>query len=244
MRLINQTVVITGGTSGIGRELVKQLYPNNRVIVLGRDSDTLHQLRITFPGIDTFTVELTDTQALEETLYALSQRYDTVDLLINGAAVQHTPTFLDANFDFSSIEYEIKLNFTAVCQTIYLLLERLRGDSPSIILNINSGLAIAPKTSSAIYCGTKGGLDLFSRSLQYQLEGTNIKVLQVFLPVVDTPMTAGRAETKKISAETAAQEILQGIQNEIPQHDVGKVALLRWLVRLFPSLARRIMKRY
>ena len=111
------------------------------------------------------------------------------------------------------------------------------------ILNVNSGLALAPKKSSAVYCATKSAVDSFSKSLRLQLEDTGIDVLQAFLPVVDTPMTYGRGE-KKMSIEDACNAILKGLEKNIANHDIGKVKLLRILQRLFPAVALNIMRKY
>lgn len=111
----------------------------------------------------------------------------------------------------------------------------------AVILNVNSGLALVPKTSSAIYCASKGALNIFSQSLRYQLKNTQVRVLQAFLPLVDTPMTKGRGKSK-MTVEKVSTEIIKGIENTILDHDIGKVKLLRLLNRLLPSLAQKIMQ--
>ena len=93
-----------------------------------------------------------------------------------------------------------------------------------------------------MYCATQGAVNVFTQSLRYQLEDTNIRVLQAFMPLVDTPMTAGRGDGK-LSAAQAAERLIHGIEKEIADHDIGKVKLLRALMCLSPPLARRIMKR-
>lgn len=243
MQLVDKTIVITGGTSGIGLELVKRLYRCNHLIVLAQDNNRLGKLKANYPNVTVYQIDLTNTELLRQTASHISKSTPSIDLLIHSAAVQKIPTFLDDDFIFEEIEKEIKLNFTVICQLTYLLLNALRNSSESIIFNINSGLAIVPKKSSAVYCGTKGALNLFSQSLRFQLEETNIKVLQAFLPVVDTPMAAGREE-KKLPVEQAALEIIRGIKHEIEVHDIGKVKLLRYIHRLMPSVALKIMKRY
>ena len=85
-------------------------------------------------------------------------------------------------------------------------------------------------------------MDVFSRSLGYQLEQTNIRVLQAFLPLVDTPMTHGRG-TGKLTAQRAAQDIVLGIEQGKRINNIGKVKLLRVLLALTPRLARNVMKR-
>ncbi len=110
-----------------------------------------------------------------------------------------------------------------------------------MIVNINSGLGLVPKTSSAVYCATKGALNILSQSLAYQFEDTNIEVKQAFLPLIDTAMTKGRGKAK-ISVEKAAAQIICGMQSSGPNIDIGKVKLLRLIQRLSPRLAQNIMK--
>ena len=161
--------------------------------------------------------------------------------LINNAAVQYTPTFIDSNFKFESINDEITTNLTALCSLCYLLLPMLNRQHSAVILNVNSGLALVPKTTSDIYCATKGALNIFSHSLRHQLKNTPVQVLQAFLPLVDTPMTEGRGKSK-MTIEKVSTEIIKGIENTILDHDIGKVKFLRLLNRLLPSLAQKIMK--
>jgi len=243
MKLNKKRIVITGGTSGIGYEMVKYLQADNEVIVISRNTSKLNKLAQNFEGLVTYQADLSRSEDIECVADAIVKRFEFIDVLINNAAIQCTPTFLDDEFRYESISHEISLNFTSVCSLSYLLLAVLLHDNKSVILNVNSGLALTPKTSSAVYCGTKGALNIFSQSLRYQLEKTNISVQQVFLELVDTSMTKGRGKNK-ISAREAAMKIIHGIENDIPEHNIGKVNLLRILLRLTPSVARKILKRH
>jgi len=242
MELKQQRIVITGGTSGIGYALTKHLHPKNELIIIGRNTDKLKALTQEFRGIVTYKADLSRTEDVETTADTIIKQFESIDLLINNAAVQHPPTFLDDSFSYESIAREITLNFTSVCHLSYLLLPALLHDRKAAILNMNSGLGLAPKTSSAIYCGTKGALNIFSKSLRYQLEKTNVKVLQTFLPLVSTSMTTGRGNNK-LTPEAAATSIIHGIEHDILDHDIGKVKLLRALLRIAPLIAHRILKK-
>jgi len=243
MIIQKKRIVITGGTSGIGFEIVKALYLTNEVIVIARDAGKLNRLREDFEGIAIYQADLSQLNQIEDTADKIVERFGKIDLLINNAAVQHQPTFLDDQFQYETITQEINVNFTSVCSLSYRLLPALMHEDESIILNVNSALALAPKTSSAVYCATKGALNIFTQSLRYQLEKTNIGVHQVFLELVDTPMTRGRGKNK-VSAVDAAREIIKGVENNIPDHYVGKVRLLKFLLRLMPSLVQRILKKH
>ncbi|MEX0346641.1 MAG: SDR family oxidoreductase [Rhizobiaceae bacterium] len=234
--------LITGGTSGIGYELVRQLHERNAVSVIGRPSSGLDALKQKFPGIRTYAADLADSEDVALAADKIVKRGEAVDVLINNAAVQNTPQFLDDDFCVETIKREIAVNLTAPSVLIYLTLPVLLQSSKATVLNINSGLALAPKTSSAVYCATKGGLNILSQSLSHQFECANIRVMQAFLPLVDTGMTEGRG-SGKLSAAEAANQILEGLNGKSLNIDIGKVKLLRLLMRLSPSLAQRIMRR-
>ena len=243
MKIKNKRIIITGGTSGVGLEMVKQLYQDNRLIVLSKTQSKLDELANTYKNVQIFSVDLSDISQVEQFASDIREEYDQIDILINNAAIQSTPTFLSKDFDYQTIEKDITTNFTSVCSLCSLLLPMLLNSQKATIMNVNSGLALAPKKTSAIYCATKAAMDVFSRSLSYQLEHTNITVRQAFLDLVDTPMTKGRGKNK-MSAHTAAQLIIRGIEHDVINHDLGKVKFLRAWVHIVPWLARSLMKNH
>ncbi len=241
MTISDKHIVITGGASGLGLELVKQLSSNNSISIVARPSSGLEAFRQAYADVGIYEAELADLSQVEKVADQIVKDHETIDILINNAAVQYTPTFLDEDFCYNHIKREIDINFTSVCSLTYLTLPALLNSSSGMILNVNSGLGLVPKTTSAIYCATKGALNIFSQSLRHQLEGTNIRVMQVFLPLVETQMTEGRG-SGKLPADQVAAEIVSGISKNRLDIDIGKVKLLRPMARFLPSLARRIMK--
>lgn len=244
MQLEKKVIVITGGTSGIGRSIVNRLAGANRLIVLGRDKSRLRELKGIYPNIDTYQCNLAEPGEVEKTADVVVKNHSEIDVLVNNAAIQHTPRFLDDDFRFETIAQEINTNFHSICSLVYLLLPNLLDERRrAVILNINSGLGLAPKTNSAVYCATKGALNIFSWSLRYQLRSTNVRVLQAMLPLVDTKMTTGRG-TGKITPEAAATALIHGIEKEIEENFIGKAKLLKIIYSLSPALARHILKKY
>jgi uncharacterized oxidoreductase len=241
MNLERRNIVITGGTSGIGRELVRMLHADNSVFVIARSADRLAGLASEFPGIATRCADLARIDEVEAAAGEVRGHFGRIDVLINNAAIQHTPTFIDEHFEYASIQREIAVNLTAVCALTALLLPALNHDRQSAIVNVNSGLGLVPKKNSAVYCATKAAVNTFSQSLRHQLEDTNVRVLQAFMPLVDTTMTAGRGAGKLTPAE-AASAMLRGVELDIEDHDIGKIRMLRSLVRFAPGIARKIMK--
>ena len=165
MNLENKRIVITGGTSGIGYRMVESLHPGNQIIVVSRNEEKLHDLSRQFEGIVTYQADLSRLEDVEMVADATVKRFDSIDVLINNAAIQNTPTFLDQDFQYETISREVTVNFTSICSLIYLLLPAMSHRDKAVILNINSGLALAPKTSSAIYCATKGALNITTLTL-------------------------------------------------------------------------------
>lgn len=241
MKLENRVIIVTGGTSGIGLELVKSLSQRNEIIVLGRNASLLKELKEKYSVIP-YQVDLSDMAQVEWAASEVLEMHPKVDVLINNAAVQYTPAFTSDDFAYHTISDEITTNFTSICSLTYLLLPALKQAREAAIVNVNSGLALAPKTSSAVYCATKSALNAFSLSLRYQLEGSNIKVMQAMMPLVQTKMTDGRGKGK-LTPVSAANALLNGVENGVLDNDIGKVRLLRWLIRLVPSVAFNMMKR-
>lgn len=241
MKLIDKHVVITGGTSGIGRQIINTLYPTNRISVIGRCSAKLARVKALSSHIHTYQADLANLADTHQAAAQIAEEHKAVDVLINNAAVQYHTPLPDPSFDARTIQEEATVNFISACILTHFLLPKLQSAEASIILNINSGLALSPKKSSAVYCSTKGALNIFSQSLRYQLADTNVTVMQAFLPLVDTDLSRGYG-SGKLSTEEAAYRIIEGIERKTQDNYIGKVKLLRFLLRTAPSIAHKIMK--
>lgn len=242
MKLENKTIVLTGASSGVGLDLLNALGASNTIINLSRRAPPKVAVQLS-PRFVHIATNLADAASVERAIEAITHSCpDGVDGLINCAAVQFLPKFTDSDFDPASIAKEIAINLTSPAQLIHGLLSSLRKRPESFILNVNSGLGLVPKKESAIYCATKSGLDNLSRGLRAQLDGTNIRVQQAFLPLVDTPMTKGRG-SGKLSSQEVARQIIRGIECGTPDNDIGKARLLRAINRLSPSIAAAIMQK-
>jgi short-subunit dehydrogenase involved in D-alanine esterification of teichoic acids len=162
-------------------------------------------------------------------------------MLINNAGIQYNYDFLSSSQITYKIDNEIKTNLIAPLQLCALLIPLLQLKPEAAIINISSGLAIAPKKTAPVYCGTKAGIHIFSQALRYQLENSAIKVFEIIPPLVDTPMTAGRGKNK-ISSQALVEEIWPYFLNNTYEIYIGKARLLNLIYRLSPALALKIMK--
>lgn len=243
MKIADRAVLITGGTSGIGYELVRNLAPVNKfLIVIGRNPVRLQALREEFGNVVPYECSIADNMSLEKTFSEVVTDHPEVSVVFNNAGIQETPMFLDKKFSYDSIDHEIAVNLSAPIKICALMLgPMLSTEIPSAFVNVSSGLAFFPKRSSAVYCATKAAIHNFSRSLKYQLEETSVAVHEAILPLVDTPMTEGRGKGK-MHPKDAARAIIEGVEAGRQEIYIGKAKLMPILSRLSPTLMARIMK--
>lgn len=243
MKLQDRTILITGGTSGIGKALVKQLAPcNNKIVVIARNPVKLEKLTEEHPNIKPYRCSLSNKMEVENTLSEIVINHPEISVVINNAGIQVTPTFLDSTFSFDSIDNEITVNLIAPIWICALMLgPMLNLKTPAAFINVTSGLGLYPKKNSAVYCATKAGLRNFTKSFRYQLEDTLIKVHEAIMPLVDTPMTQGRGNGK-ISPDDAAHAIIKGVESDTSEIYVGKAKLIPLMSRISPTLMAAIMK--
>lgn len=242
MKVTGQTVLITGGSQGIGLALAKKLARmGNLVIAAGRDAKKLESARKEVPELATYPCDISREEERMSLAAKLSKQYPNLSILINNAGIQYQSRFAVDPPSLDMIHQELETNFVAAVRLSSLLLPGLLKQQQAAIVNISSGLAIAPKADAPIYCASKAALSAFSRSLRYQLESTPVQVFDVLAPLVDTPMTEGRGRGK-ISPERFADELVARIAKDKLVLRIGKTKYLYAISRLFPEIAYRITK--
>ena len=242
MLVNNNVILITGGTAGIGRELVKRFYDfDNQLIVTSSNTTNLEKLKEDFPKISILLCDLANPESVQSLVSTCLANHPEINMLINNAGVQYNYDWLSEENAEQKILDEITINFTSPMQIIYGLLAKLKEKDTAAIVNVSSGLALAPKRDTPIYCGTKAAVHLTTKALRYQFEDTNIKVFEIIPPLVDTAMTAGRGEGK-ISAEQLVDEFIRNFKKDKYESNIGKVKLLRIIQRISPRIADNILK--
>jgi len=238
IKLTQKNILITGGMSGIGNALCNQLMEagNQLTIITRRQANKGDNPREIY-------CDLANLESIQQLVKFLLEGKWMPDLLINCAAIQNTLKFNDQDFEIESIDLEVKVNFTSIALLTALFLPSLERQKESAVVNLTSGLALFPKTNSAIYSATKAALHSLSQSLRYQLENTGVKVFEAILPLVDTNMTKGRGKNK-MSASDAARAILRGIEKDQYEMYIGKARYLPFLSRVSPGLVKNILKRF
>lgn len=241
MKLSNQTILITGGTSGIGLALGKALRKKgNQVILLGRNKEKL--AAASSLGFETISCDFNQIADIEAASVLIQNKYPQLSLLFNNAGVQYNYNFLEQVIPPHKIVREIQVNVSGQIILTQLLIPVLSNAKQAWIINTTSGLGMHPKQDGLVYSASKAAMRNFTRGLQVVLKKTAIKVLEFIPPVTDTPMTAGRDENM-MSVQDLIDMIMPQIERERRMITVPKIRLFEWIAFLFPSLADRILSK-
>ena len=235
-----KTVLLTGGSNGIGREIALQLKDKGAEVVLtGRNPERLAAMEA--EGFETISASLSDAAGVDALLAAWGER--ELDILINNAGQLVDHDFRKGDVDPDAADDCIYANLSAPIRLIVGLMERLKSRPQAAIVNVTSGLAIAPAARQPVYCATKAGLRFYSLSLREQLKDTNIRVIEALPPVVDTQMNDGNP-MKKMPAEECARQIVAAIEKDRDEANIGMTRALRVTESISPKLARSVTLRF
>jgi uncharacterized oxidoreductase len=232
MELKGNTVLITGGTSGIGLGFAEALIKlGNIVIICGRREDRLKKINERIPSIITYRCDVSNENDRRELYDWVKREHPDVNILINNAGIQ-TGQKIDKSFDLLKVRQEVETNFTAPVHLCSLFVEHLKTRKNAAIINISSGLAYVPLAFMSIYCATKAGLHSFTLSLRYLLKDKNIKVFEVAPPAVDTELGhdhRGNAAPSHggISVAEFIAETMQALKNDEFEAAIGTAKNLK-----------------
>jgi len=189
MELKNNTILITGGTSGFGLEFAKRLLElQNTVIVTGRDPVKLASAKKNLPGLHTFQSDVSKPEEIAELYKKIIVRFPELNILINNAGQMRKISLHDASIGLSDITSEVETNLMGPIRMVQAFLPHLKQMKSAAILNVTSGLALVPFPIAPIYGATKSGLRSYTKSLRVQLKNTTIKVFELIAPAAKTPL--------------------------------------------------------
>jgi uncharacterized oxidoreductase len=179
MKSTGNTILITGGTSGIGHGLAVRLHEaGNTVIVAGRRQDLLDQIATEHPGIATLALDVTDPASITHAAQTLTASHPQLNVLVNNAGIQRPENLLDPA-DLTIAEDHITTNLLGPIRMTYAFLPHLLTQDAAAVLNVTSALAFVPLPATPTYSATKAALHSFTESLRVQLAGTPVQVVEV-----------------------------------------------------------------
>jgi uncharacterized oxidoreductase len=234
-----RVVVVTGGTSGIGREFALRLAGQGAsVIACARNETALGELQAACPAIEPVRCDVSVRADILALATVLRERHGRVDVLINNAGLMEQVDLLDDAVSDERIVNEVAVNLTGPILLTRTLLPLLRAGRRPMVVMITSGYALLPATRAPTYSATKAGLHSFTMALRRQLRGVGVRVIEVMPPLVDTPATRS-VRQPKMSPGTLVGRVLRDIARGRDEILPGLVGVLPWLMRLAPSYAAR-----
>lgn len=187
MELKNSTILITGGTSGIGLEFVKQLTEQGaNIIVTGRNLEALNKTKTHYPKVHTFQSDVSNHHDIEQLYKDVIQQFPELNIIINNAGLMRLIDLQDTSLDLENLNREIATNLSGTIQMVHQFLPHLTTKESAAIVNVSSGIAFMPYSAAPVYSATKAGIRAYTQALRLQLEDTNVKVFEMIPPGVNT----------------------------------------------------------
>ncbi len=232
MKVSGNTILITGGATGIGLALADILLKSgNEVIVCGRRREKLRAAKARLPGLRVRVCDVSKPRSRKALAEWVTSRFKSLNVLVNNAGIQRPVDFTRGTRDIVSADEEIETNLVAPIHLSALLVPHLRRQKQPAIVNVSSGLAFAPIAAVPVYCATKAAIHSLSLSMRRQLHDIGIKVFEIAPPMVDTALGGrrrGKAEREFcMSPEEVARGILDALKRDRYEVALGAAAHLR-----------------
>ena len=241
MRLSENTILITGGSGGIGFEMARQfLKRNNKVIITGRDEKKLHDAKQSLGGVTVIRNDVSNSGDVEKLHQHVAKDFPGLNVLINNAGILQTLNLRDGDLSVADLTKEIDINLKGTMLMNHTLLPFLQHNDNPAIVNISSGLAFVPLPIAPVYCSTKAAIHSYTLSLRAQLRNTAIKVFELSPPLTETGMLGGFDEddikgVPIMPVEKMVAAFLKGFAKDNYEIRIGVANQLWFMSRFFPK---------
>lgn len=212
MESANNTILITGGTGGIGLALAERLLKaGNTVLVCGRREDKLKAVLDSHPGLHGLAYDAGQAAERQRLAEWAVREFPDLNVLVNNAGIQRKIDLAAAPPSWDDLRNEIAINLEAPIHLSMLLADHLSRKAGAAILNVSSGLAFTPMAAAPIYCATKAAMHSFSISLRHQLAGRGVEVIEIIPPAVNTDLGGPGKHTFGVPAGDFADAVMAGL---------------------------------
>jgi uncharacterized oxidoreductase len=240
MKLTGKTILITGGTSGIGLELAKQLISQrNTVLITGRDQERLAATKSKL-SVHTYLCDAGNPRDIEKLQRTVAADFPNLDVLINNAGIMRN---LDLNqpHELTDVTREVAVDLSGPIQMVQAFLPQLKARPDALIVNVSSGLAFVPFPLSPVYSAAKAGLHAYTRALRAQLMQSSIRVVELAPPGTETPLFRAEFEKelkgqKGMDVEALVKQTISGIESGKTEIRPGLSNILYILSRIAPHI--------
>ena len=209
MKLSGNTVLITGGGSGIGRGLAEALQKlGNTVVIAGRRKQMLDETTAANPGMHSMALDIEKREGVRIFAEKIAVKFPALNVLINNAGIMHAEKLLQQQEDLADAEAIVATNLLGPIRLTAALLPHLKQQASATIMNVTSGLAFVPMVLTPTYCATKAAIHSYTQSLRYQLKKTKIEVLELIPPYVATDLMGGKSDPRAMPLDRFIVEVM------------------------------------
>ena len=227
MKLEGNTILVTGGGSGIGRGLAEAFHQRgNKVIIAGRRKALLDEVVAANSGIEAIELDVADSASIHAVAQTLTTRYPTLNVLVNNAGIMPFDNAA-GQIDESISRRMVDTNLLGPIMLTSVLIEHLKRQPRATIIYNTSILAYLPLAPSAVYSATKAALHSYALSQRFMLRDTNVTVQEIAPPWVDTDILGKRGDPRAMPVDAFIAETMQGLATDVPEVVVEAVRPVR-----------------
>ncbi|KHK66408.1 DltE [Pseudomonas fluorescens] len=209
MNSTGNTILVTGGTSGIGLGLALKFHEaGNNVIIAGRRKALLDKIVAEHPGIDSVLLDVRDPQSILGASEALAISHPNLNVLINSAGIMHWEDLTDPD-DLITAENIVTTNLLGTIRLAYTFIPQLTKQPSATIVNVSSALAFVPLPATPTYSATKAAVHSFTQSLRVQLEASSVEVIELAPPGVRTTLLGQENDENAMPLDEFLEEIFE-----------------------------------
>lgn len=222
MKLTGNTILITGGATGIGLALAERfLEHGNTVIICGRRESALKEAQERLPALHIRKCDVAQAVEREALAQQIIRDFSDLSVLVNNAGIQQRMNLTKESVSWSYYHQEIAANIEAPIHLAMLFLPHLLCKSEAAIVNVSSGLAFTPMAAAPIYSATKAAIHSFTMSLRHQLSDTNVEVIEVVPPAVNTDIGGKGLHTFGADVNEYADGVFHGLEQVLSEIGYG-----------------------
>ncbi|HXO77568.1 MAG TPA: SDR family NAD(P)-dependent oxidoreductase [Puia sp.] len=224
MKTSNNTILITGGSAGIGFEFAKLFSADNRVIITGRSEERLKEAASKLKNVTAIVSDVSKGTDVEKLVATIYKDHPDLNVVINNAGRAHVYNFIGEDVNaFEKAGDEMMTNYLSIVRLNEKLLPLLKRKEEAAIVNVSSIVAVVPNGKMVGYGASKAALHSYSLSLRLLLSGsTGVKVFEIQPPLVDTEFSTEIGGHNGIAPSVVAEELKKGFENDTFEIRVGR----------------------